>query len=149
MSNWFPIGKEGAKTTYTSKELCEITEGAECFEVSNVDVEVSKVIEVDVPVMIEVIKQRPLLDEQGQPVLDEAGQPVMEDYGDTEQAVDENGDPVFAVEKQIVDDEAKKAAKTAKESADEAAESSKDALLANLKANGSKDIKDLIEILGL
>jgi hypothetical protein len=141
MSNWFPIGKVGANTTYTSKELCELTEGQECFEVSGVDVEISKVVEVDVPVMIEVIKERI--------VKDELGNDVVEQYGELEQAVDELGAPIFEKQKQIVVDDAKKAIKDADKAAKDKVVTDNAILLANLKASGSKDIKDLIKVLGL
>ena len=149
MSNWFPIGKAGANTTYTSKDLCEREEGQACYNIEGIDPHISKIIEVDEPVLIEVAKQRPALDENGDPILDENGDPVLENYTELEQEVDENGDPVFNRVKKIVDDVDKKAAKEAEKAAKKAEEDDNAALLAELKLNGSKDIKDLIKILGL
>lgn len=114
MANWFPIGKSGANTNYASKEACELAEGQECFDVSGLDRDVLKVVEVD----IEVGK-------------------------------DELGNPIVTKQKQVVEDSDKKSAKDAEKAAKDAKKASLDAKLAALKQNGHKDVKDLIEILGL
>lgn len=36
-ANWFPVGKQGAATTYTQESACETQEAAECFEISGKD----------------------------------------------------------------------------------------------------------------
>jgi len=35
--NWFPIGKNGAKTIYTQNPKCEMVEGQKCFDITNKD----------------------------------------------------------------------------------------------------------------
>lgn len=35
MSRWFPLGKEGAKNAYESKEKCESAEGQICYSIGN------------------------------------------------------------------------------------------------------------------
>jgi len=47
-ANYFPVGKAGAKTTYTKKELCESVEGQECFEISSIAPAINDVIDVQV-----------------------------------------------------------------------------------------------------
>jgi hypothetical protein len=141
MGNWFPIGKIGANTTYDSKEACEIAEGQECFDVTTVPSDLAKVIEVEEPVMIEVIKERD--------VINEAGETVKEQYGELEQARGENGELIFLVVKKVVEDAEKKAAKESEKAAKQAKKAELDLKLVELKDKGSKEIKDLIEILGL
>jgi len=149
MNNWYPVGKLGASTTYSDKAMCELMEGQECFDVSIFPSDLAKIIEIDEPIMIEVIKERPLLDELGQPVLDENGQPVIEQYGDSEQAKDDKGELLFRKIKQVVSDEVKVQEKAQKDLLKKQKKLDLAAKLVNLKDKGSKEIKDLIEILGL
>ena len=43
--NWFPIGKPGAKTTYTDKAACEATEGWDCFDPTPCKGDICKVVQ--------------------------------------------------------------------------------------------------------
>lgn len=46
-SNWFPVGKVGANTTYVNQGECQKIEAAKCFEITGIDLSVSKVDLVD------------------------------------------------------------------------------------------------------
>lgn len=37
VENWFPVGKENAKTVWTNKQKCEQAEGQTCFDITNKD----------------------------------------------------------------------------------------------------------------
>lgn len=141
MANWFPVGKEGANTTYAEKSVCELAEGQECFDVSNIESDVAKVVEVEFPVLIEVVKERTVKNEQGQD--------VVEQYVEIEQAKDESGKLLFDKRKVVIEDAQKKSIKKSKKEAEKAEKKRKEDKLADLKKNAQKDVKDLIDILGL
>lgn len=45
MANWFPVGKEGAKTVYSDKAQCELAEGQTCYDVTGKDLRYHTVVD--------------------------------------------------------------------------------------------------------
>lgn len=86
MSNFFPVGKPNATTTYSDKQACELAEGQECYDISGVDLDTHDLVD------------SPVLDDQGQPtyvqvpVLDGEGNPVLDGEGNPTY---QNGDQIF------------------------------------------------------
>lgn len=50
MANWFPVGKEGANKTYSSKAQCEAEEGQACYDITGKDLRYHSLQEVQVGV---------------------------------------------------------------------------------------------------
>jgi len=64
--NWYPVGKEGANTTYKDKSACEAAEGQACYDITGKDLRYHSVLPVA------------LLDENSDPLLDGEGNPLYE-----------------------------------------------------------------------
>lgn len=106
MKNFFPVGKANAKTTYATKEVCELAEGQECFDITGVDLETHDLVEQQFPVLgsdgVQLREQVPVLDGEGNPVLGENGEPTFT-----------QGELLFEMRKVFVLDQAKADAKAA------------------------------------
>lgn len=59
--NWFPVGKEGANKTYSSKSDCESAEGQACYDITGKDLRYHTLQEVQVG---EDENQQPIMETQ-------------------------------------------------------------------------------------